>query len=50
MDRHQYIEVQTKKSQLLKTKTGVPQGSILGAIIFNMYVASFNFNLSDQGF
>jgi hypothetical protein len=49
-DRKQYIEHQTKKSTILSIKSGVPQGSILGAIIFNMYVASINFQITDKGF
>ena len=44
MDRQQYVQIEDSKSTLLPMFFGVPQGSILGPVLFNLYVAE----LADQ--
>ena len=35
-DRQHYVQIENKKSSLLTVGFGVPQGSILGPVIFNL--------------
>merc|ERR1711954_207475 len=37
-DRRQYVELNSKKSSTLSLPTGVPQGSILGPLLFLIYI------------
>ena len=37
-NRQQYVSLEDKNSNLLEIKTGVPQGSILGPLLFLIYV------------
>ena len=43
-DRQQYVQVDDKFSDRLKVQFGVPQGSILGPILFNLYVTTIQSN------
>ena len=43
-DRQHYVQIDNKKSSMLTVGFGVPQGSILGPVIFNLYVS----DLSEQ--
>ena len=43
-DRQHYVQIDNKNSSMLTVGFGVPQGSILGHVIFNLYVS----DLSEQ--
>jgi len=49
-DRYQYIETNNTKSATLKINSGIPQGSVLAPILFNIYIASLNSSISNKGF
>ena len=36
--RKQFVQIDEKRSSIMPTMFGVPQGSILGPVIFNLYV------------
>ena len=44
-DRKQFVQID-KSSETATVKFGVPQGSILGAVIFNLYVADLQDTLN----
>ena len=43
-NRYQYVQIDDQSSEKLLVNFGVPQGSILGPILFNLYVTSINTN------
>lgn len=43
-NRYQYVQVNDKSSNRLRVNFGVPQGSILGPVLFNLYVCLLNQN------
>ena len=41
-DRYQFVQIEDKLSALAQVMCGVPQGSILGPILFNLYVTDMS--------
>ena len=39
IERYQYVQIEDKRSTLIPILFGVPQGSILGSVLLNLYVA-----------
>ena len=41
-NRKQFVQIDDRKSEMLTLNLGIPQGSILGPLIFNLYVADLH--------
>ena len=46
-DRQQFVQVNDKQSQFMDVQFGVPQGSILGPVLFNLYVNDMRNSIQD---
>ena len=47
-NRKQYVQIDGQQSKPMKIYFGVPQGSILGPLFFNLYVNGLQENLDSQ--
>ena len=47
-NRKHFVQINDKSSSLLNTTFGVPQGSILGPVIFNLYVTDMSTHLKSS--
>lgn len=48
-DRQQYVQVNDKSSSKKSIMFGIPQGSILSPVLFNLYVADMQQNVGNEG-